>query len=100
MVVPIVIKYLIRKGYSPSATDKVLLYGTKFVCKKQCLEDDKILNIIIDNFTDVTKYEAKNPDFFTDLRKDPYISCGNCLSEDIYEYQQAAEVLEVIFGDD
>ncbi len=100
LIVPNIIRFLIRKEFSPPADDKVLLCGSKFACNKQCLDDDAILKVIIDNFTDVTKYEARNPDFFTGLRKDPYISCGNCLTEDIYDYQKAAEIIEVIFADD
>lgn len=100
MVGPIVIKYLMQKGYSPTANSKVLLCGTKFNCTKQCLRDNAILNIIIDNFTDVEKYERKDPDFFTGLKKDPHLTCGNCLANSIYKYQKAAEIIEVIFGGD
>lgn len=95
-----VIKFLIRKRYIPAIFDEILLCGTEFSCNKECLKDEAILGIIIDDFTEVDKYEKKAPDFFTGLSKDPVINCGNCLADSIYDYQKAAEIIKVRFLDD
>ncbi len=88
MVGPEVIRHLRACNYQSLPEDRVLICKAVFSCHEECIAGFQFKNVVAE-FTDV----KKQSDFISGLKKFPNISCGTCLS-DIYQLNQAAEILE------